>query len=266
MPGLGDEFRAAREARHLALADVSDQIHIRSVYLQSIEEEDWAAIAAPVYVRGFIRTYARFLGMDPEGAVEAYNADMEDAEREADGPVRVAPARSRGPSIWIWLAAAAAVVLLCFVGYSYYQLQTTGAAASPAPAEDLGGSAAPASPEGSPEASGSEAPGAAAVASPESTTGDLVSTPGPSPSASPLVAATLEVNVTDRAWVRVDVDGRRQMEGIYPAGTIKSFRGKTAYIRTGNAGGVTLVVDGKSLGKMGPSGAVVEKTYTLGEE
>ena len=111
MPGLGDEFRAAREARHLALADVSDQIHIRSVYLQSIEEEDWAAIAAPVYVRGFIRTYARFLGLDPEAAVEAYNDDMEAVEREADGPVRVAPARRRGPSIWIWIAAAAAVDL-----------------------------------------------------------------------------------------------------------------------------------------------------------
>jgi hypothetical protein len=72
--------------------------------------------------------------------------------------------------------------------------------------------------------------------------------------------------VTDRAWVRVDVDGRRQMEGIYPPGTTKSFQGKSAYIRTGNAGGVALVVDGKSLGKMGRSGAVVEKTYTLGEE
>jgi hypothetical protein len=262
MPGLGDEFRAAREARHLALADVSDQIHIRSVYLQSIEEEDWAAIAAPVYVRGFIRTYARFLGMDPEGAVEAYNADMEDAEREADGPVRVAPARRRGPSIWIWLAAAAALVLLCFVGYSYYQLQTSGTAATAVPTGDLAASAPPASPE----ASGSEAPAAAAIASPESTTGDLVSTPGPSPSASPVAAATLEVEVTDRAWVRVDVDGRRQMEGIYPPGTTKSFQGKSAYIRTGNAGGVALVVDGKSLGKMGRSGAVVEKTYTLGEE
>lgn len=253
---------------------MSDQIHIRSVYLQSIEEEDWAAIAAPVYVRGFIRTYARFLGMDPEGAVETYNADMEDAEREADGPVRVAPARRRGPSIWMWLTAAAALVLLCFVGYSYYQLQTSGAAATPVPAEDLGASAAPASVTppsalaASPEASGAgtEGPAAAAIASPESTAGDLVSTPGPSPTASPLAAATLLVNVIDRAWVRVDVDGKRQMEGIYPPGTIKSFRGHSAYIRTGNAGGVALVVDGRSLGKMGHSGAVVEKTYALGEE
>ena len=53
------------------------------------------------------------------------------------------------------------------------------------------------------------------------------------------------------------------MEGIYPAGTIKSFRGNSADIRVGNAGGVGLAVNGKDLGKMGSSGDVVETTYTL---
>ena len=67
-------FRAAREARHLSLSDVSEHIHIRSVYLQGIEEEDWSSIGAPVYVRGFIRTYARFLAIDAERCVEYFNA------------------------------------------------------------------------------------------------------------------------------------------------------------------------------------------------
>ena len=61
-------MRAAREARRLSLSEVAEQIHIRALYLQNIEEEDWRAIGAPVYVRGFIRTYARFLGLDPARA------------------------------------------------------------------------------------------------------------------------------------------------------------------------------------------------------
>jgi cytoskeletal protein RodZ len=64
MAALGDEFRSAREARGLTLSDVAEQIHIRSVYLNAIETDDWGSIGAPVYVRGFIRTYARFLALD----------------------------------------------------------------------------------------------------------------------------------------------------------------------------------------------------------
>jgi len=255
MPGLGDEFRAAREARHLSLSDVSDQIHIRSVYLQSIENEDWSSMAAPVYVRGFIRTYARFLGLEPEVAVERYNAELDEAEREADGPVRVAPAR-RGPSIWVWLAGAAAVVLLAFVAYNYYQLQTSQALPNGAESSDVG----IASPLPTPSASAS-APASAAVPG-----GDLVASPEPSPSASLSASPrTLEIVVSAPAWVRVRIDGRTRLEGTYPPGTRRTFQGKSADIRVGNAGGVDVIVNGKDLGTMGPSGEVVEQTYTLGE-
>ena len=68
MSALGEEFRSAREARGLTLSDVAEQIHIRSVYLNAIENDDWKSIGAPVYVRGFIRTYARFLAVDAEAA------------------------------------------------------------------------------------------------------------------------------------------------------------------------------------------------------
>jgi cytoskeleton protein RodZ len=76
MPTLGDEFRAAREARDLSLSDVSAELHIRSLYLQAIEQEDWSSIGAAVYVRGFIRAYARFLGLDAESAVGRFNATL----------------------------------------------------------------------------------------------------------------------------------------------------------------------------------------------
>ena len=73
---LGDRFRAAREARGLSLSDAAEQIRIRSVYLAAIEDENWSAIGAPVYVRGFLRTYARYLGLDPEEAVGSFNQTL----------------------------------------------------------------------------------------------------------------------------------------------------------------------------------------------
>ncbi|HEY2554112.1 MAG TPA: helix-turn-helix domain-containing protein, partial [Candidatus Cybelea sp.] len=66
---LGERFRAAREARGLLISDAAERVRIRSVYLAAIEEENWKTIGAPVYIRGFLRTYARFLGLDPEEAV-----------------------------------------------------------------------------------------------------------------------------------------------------------------------------------------------------
>jgi cytoskeletal protein RodZ len=241
MPGLGDEFRVAREARHLSPSDVSEQIHIRSVYLQSIEDEDWSAIAAPVYVRGFIRTYARFLGLDPESAVERFNASLADQGQKPHETL-VSPPRRR-PSIWLWLATTAAVLLVGFVGYSYYQVQSGEKALAPAAA------VASAVPAGSPAAASA----------------------APAPPRSKAVAAlapkrTLEVRLTQRSWLLVDVDGTQRLEGIFPAGTRKEFHGNSALVRAGNAAGVDLKVNGRELGSMGAAGEVTDRSLTLAEE
>ena len=55
-------FALAREERGISLSEAAEQIRIRSVYLAAIEDETWSTIGAAVYIRGFIRTYARFPG------------------------------------------------------------------------------------------------------------------------------------------------------------------------------------------------------------
>src|SRR5579862_8733037 len=123
MPALGDRFRSAREARGLSLSDVSEQIRIRSIYLAAIEEENWSAIGAPVYVRGFLRTYARFLGLDPEEVVAAFNSGPP-VSSQPPSTVTERPSRSasvarelpreqdgRGAPL-IWAAAVVAVLLV----------------------------------------------------------------------------------------------------------------------------------------------------------
>lgn len=251
MAGLGDEFRATREARHLSLSDVAENLHIRSVYLQSIEDEDWSVIGAPVYVRGFIRSYARFLGLDPETYVERYNMQagaIPHGSRSAAPAVEstfVSRARTgrRGASPVLWLAVIAAAVLVGFVGYNVVALRGGLAAVSHVAVD----SPAPAVSD------------ATAIAAPRAT--ETPTAPKPA-----VASRKLEVVLTATSWLLVTIDGKKQLEGTFPAGTMKSFRGKVADVRAGNAGGVRLQVNGKVLGAMGHDGDVVQRRLALIEE
>jgi cytoskeletal protein RodZ len=242
---LGEEFRAAREARGLTLSDVAEQIHIRSVYLAGIESEDWTSIGAPVYVRGFIRTYARFLALDVERAVQAFNERSPSSAMPPPVPDYGAVSAERsGPSPWIWVGAAVALALLAFVGYEYFLLQ-----AAPRTTVTI----APAQPSPSPEVSSKVVPATAPTGT----------SPTPTASSTGNEKNVLFVKLSERSWLRVVVDGKSQMEGIFPAGTQRAFQGKSAVVRAGNAGGVDLTVNGKSVGKLGASGDVVERSFSL---
>ncbi len=73
------------------------------------------------------------------------------------------------------------------------------------------------------------------------------------------------MKLTQRSWLLVRVDGNTRLEGIFPAGTQKWFTGRRADVRAGNAGGVELNVDGRTLGAMGGDGDVVERSLPLGD-
>ncbi len=239
MPGasdaLGERFRAARAARGLSLSDVAEQIRIRSLYLAAIEEENWNAIGAPVYIRGFLRTYARFLGLDPEEAVAAFNR-TQPAAPSAVTPAVAEPTARRAPTVrgtaLVWVAAVVAVVLIAFVVYNELTMRRGQAPAN----------LSEATPEPSPT-----------LAEPSA------SPPGLRPGGTNSLALVL----TAPSWLRVTVDGSVSMEGTFPAGTSKTFHGRTALVRIGNAGGVEIYVDGKDVGKLGKSGDVAEHTFAL---
>ncbi len=253
MPGgsLGDRFRAAREARGLSLSDCSDKVRIRSVYLAAIEDENWKAIGAAVYVRGFLRTYARFLGLDPEEVVIAFNDEVQPSGHAAAETAPQRPAhveRSSQPgSVLIWIAGVVAVVLVAFVAYNALTMHREAAVAL--------GSSSPSPLESAAEASASPGAGIPASASPAA---------GQTPSASPVGGAqTLALVLSSPSWLRVTVDGSVSIEGTFPAGTTKTFHGKSALVRVGNAGGVEIFVDGKDVGKLGKMGDVAERAFTL---
>jgi cytoskeletal protein RodZ len=235
---LGERFRAAREARGLLLSDAAEKVRIRAVYLAAIEEENWNTIGAPVYIRGFLRTYARFLALDPEEAVAAFNLTQPEPAAPT-GASGSEPERGSAPwrsSLVLWIAGTIAVVLVAFVVYNELTMnrQPVAVEASASPTPSFGASTAPVAPR-----------------------------PAAIPAAGPGGANSLAVVLSAPSWLRVTVDGSVSMEGTFPAGTSKTFHGKTALVRIGNAGGVEIYIDGKARGTLGKSGDVVEQAFTL---
>lgn len=73
---MGRLLRDARLARGLSFSDIEQATRINRLYLEALEGARFEVIPAPVYARGFMRSYARYLGMDPEAAVETIPKDL----------------------------------------------------------------------------------------------------------------------------------------------------------------------------------------------
>ena len=76
--GLGAELQRARLARGLSLADVSASLRLRAAYLEAIENDRREALPGPVYANGYVRSYAAYLGMDPDAAVRRFKKEAGD--------------------------------------------------------------------------------------------------------------------------------------------------------------------------------------------
>lgn len=77
MGELGNTLSRARRARAITLEDAERDTHVSRRYLQALETEDFAVFPAPVYARGFLRTYSRYLGLNPEELIRVFpNGDL----------------------------------------------------------------------------------------------------------------------------------------------------------------------------------------------
>lgn len=97
VPAFGDKFRKAREAKKLSLDDVSRVTKIGTRMLQAIEEEHFDLLPGGVFNKGFIRAYAKHLGLSDEEAVTDYLACLRQAQIDANQFREPAPARTSTP-------------------------------------------------------------------------------------------------------------------------------------------------------------------------
>ena len=74
MTGLGTLLQQARLQRELTIEEVADRTKIRTQFLVAIEEGDFNQLPDQAYVRAFLRTYAKALGLEPEAVILEYEA------------------------------------------------------------------------------------------------------------------------------------------------------------------------------------------------
>ncbi len=70
---LGETLREAREAKGVTLSQAEAVTRVRGKYLRALEEADWGSLPEPLYVKGFLRSYARYLGLDPLNIIAQYD-------------------------------------------------------------------------------------------------------------------------------------------------------------------------------------------------
>jgi cytoskeleton protein RodZ len=70
---LGAELRAAREARDLTVQVAAQEMHVGDDIIYKLEQDDYAALGAPIFVHGHLRNYARLLGLEPDEVLARYD-------------------------------------------------------------------------------------------------------------------------------------------------------------------------------------------------
>jgi cytoskeletal protein RodZ len=286
MSELGRLLSEARAARELSLADVEAATRIRQRYLEAFETGAYDELPDGAITRGFLRIYARYLDLDVEWVMAMYEeasgdhgADMPIAEpgnpRYLDyRPLEVELTEPASSMAWLrWLFAILIVGALAAIIWwrlSSNSRLTPAAIFAPPPTATATQTSTPWVVTATPESA------AIAEAPLPTLTSDLLllptptvpatSTPTPRPPAAPEVVASIvmDVEAEQRSWLRVLVDGEVAEEGVLRDGDTRSWVAEQFItLRTGNAGGVRLTLNGEDLGTMGGVGEVVERTWVI---
>ncbi len=245
LASFGEELRREREIRGISLKEISDATKISKRFLEAIEKNDHKTLPAPVFTRGFVREYARYLGLNFEEIVNRYNFAAagddrieksthldrlvqpqaqplaKDRERERKS---IPPAYARiDRNVYIL-----AVIVAALLAATYWALKHKRDARAEEARLDTT-AAATIAPK----------PVPAPVAAPE-----------PPPVEDML---TLTIDVTRDSWVTLEADGKPALDERLHAGDHRTFPAKESFrfVAIGNAAGLKLKLNDLDLPSLG---------------
>jgi hypothetical protein len=273
MAHLGERLRQQRLAQCVELSRIAEETRIGLRYLEALEKGDWKQLPGSIFARSFARQYARFVGLDESSIENEVQSlfQIEDKPPEMEAPPQKVgfqlppigeiirrlelPFGNGVPRPMLSLVAVLALCSAVYVGWQKIVLGGSGAgqqqAADPAvnvPAIKLPAGAAPARPvenasltqEGSNSAAGS-GESIVELRVPEGSTNGMA----------------VQIVASQDTWVQITANGKKVFSGTLRANEARKIVGvATAKMVIGNAGGVEVQTDGRSIGPIGPVGQV----------
>ena len=236
VPSVGEQLRAARTAKKLALEDIANMTRIPTRHLESLEAGDWSRLPAPTYSVGFAKSYASAVGLDRAAIGEQLRAEMGGSRSVPSSPEVFQPADpARTMPKWLVLGAILAVIAIALL-FSWYQNRQLNAP-DDVPAEQASAPAASA------PAAAQRSPAAAA-------NGPVVLT------------------ATEPSWVQVSDSGRTLFQGeLSPGQPYQVPATATApKLRAGKPEALRVTVGGSLAPPVGPPGQVAANVSLLGPD
>jgi cytoskeleton protein RodZ len=239
---LGETLRQARLDKGVSLADAARDTRIRRGYLEALESEDDASLPAPVYTRGFLRTYAEYLGLNAPAMVDLYQPH---SRRESGPPLRPAVPRMAIPRqiplkpALYGIGGVVFIALIVFAWNWYQDVQHT---------LREGDSAFRTVRTGTPTPSGARLPTPfpIAIASP-SPSATPTPEPTPSPSPTPVIDGILvELRTNARVYVEAAVDGTPAVAETFQPGAQRQLplAKESVVLRASNGSAIDITVNG----------------------
>jgi hypothetical protein len=112
---IGSSLREARHRRKIEIAQAEQATKIRGKYLRALEDEQFGLLPAETYVKGFLRTYAEYLGLDGQLYVDEYDSRFVAGAEAGTRARRSRPPRNRRLETVVVLAALAVIALITIV-------------------------------------------------------------------------------------------------------------------------------------------------------
>lgn len=249
-PPVGQALRQAREAQGISLDDAAVRLRLMHRQIEAMEADDFPSLGQPVFARGFVRNYARLLGLDPEPLLAGMGgATSEPVVVHREAPL---PSRSWLASPWLWLILAVLLLLAVVPVALYWWLNSeededrfapsamsTAAPRASAPVVSPALPATPAEPASPVVAPAvapqTEAPGVADAAAP------AVSTPAAN--------GALQLEFGAESWVEISDATRRMLHRqLNQPGSSIEIRGTPPFdLVIGNAAQVRMTYNGRPI-------------------
>lgn len=259
---VGYTLRQERERQNLTVKDIEEGTSIRALYIESIEAGEYDKLPGAIYTKGFIKNYAKFLGLDADALAKEFAKDLTELSGVTETPdtpdankavaqVQEKKVESKPEPKFISssiqenvssssiLIVAAVVLIAAIAGGLWSWLSSS---------EGDVAQVTPPTQQTQPVEPPTDNPTPVANANPAPPPNDKVE---------------VQARFNDRCWALVTVDGAVVQEGVIEGGQTLSWEGKdNISFRLGNAGAVELFQGGKSLGVQGAEGDVVDRTFT----